>query len=114
MKTLARVKPDPGNRGESEKYFLAHAMALFEQAEQSGEDQDLYGQAVKDLSAVLTDNPNDVIALFNRAIIYEKLGWLDKASADWQRFLEIEKDSGWRDEAKQHSDSIQQKKNPAP
>src|SRR5205823_10552241 len=61
LESLAKVKPDPNNRAESEEYLLVHATALFEQAEQSGEDQDLYGQAVKDLSAILTDNPNDAI-----------------------------------------------------
>jgi|SRR5215469_15263020 len=110
LTNLNKIKPE---LRDSEKYLLVHAIAVFEQAELSGSDPDLLGHAVSDLTKILQSNPHDAVALFNRALIYEKLNWMENAAADWLAFLSIEKDPGWREEAQQHLDLIQQKKNRA-
>ena len=110
LTNLNKIKPE---LRDSEKYLLAHAIAVFEQAELSGSDPGLLGHAVSDLTKILQNNPHDAVALFNRALIYEKLNWMENAAADWQAFLLSEKDPGWREEAQQHLDLIQQKKNRA-
>jgi len=58
------------------------------------------GESIDELSEVLETNPRDPIALFNRAVLYEKAYLPDLAVADWARFLEVETQGGWADEAR--------------
>src|SRR5262249_35967631 len=44
--------------------------------------------------------------LFNRAIVYERLYFYDRATADWEQLLKIEKDPGWRKEAEQRLNDL--------
>jgi len=100
---------------ESHDLLLNRAIALFEEAT-AGTDvkspESLYAQAAEELSKVLKQSPNDPVALFDRALIYEKLQMMQSASADWQALLKVEKDAGWRNEAKAHLDDIDRKKKP--
>jgi len=41
-------------------------------------------------------------ALFNRALILERLGLLDAADAAWQRYLQVDASSAWATEARGH------------
>ncbi len=41
-------------------------------------------------------------ARFNRSLILEKLGLRDEAAAAWRSYLEVDSDSGWAGEARQH------------
>src|SRR5205814_7963767 len=41
-------------------------------------------------------------ALFNRALIVERLGLRDEARAAWRRFLDVDDKSPWADEARTH------------
>lgn len=41
-------------------------------------------------------------ALFNRALLYQRMGLLGQAEADWRAYLERDSNSKWADEARQH------------
>jgi len=75
------------------------ASAYFECAEVQSQDSD-YGLALNLLSQVLRKNPQDSIALFNRAIVYERMGQPHEAIADWERYVRLDPKSIWAVEAR--------------
>jgi tetratricopeptide (TPR) repeat protein len=74
------------------------ATAHFERGEARSEPAD-YEAGLQYLGDAIRIEPNNPEALFNRAIIYERLYLYGRAIADWEQFLKIEKESGWRKEA---------------
>jgi CHAT domain-containing protein len=108
LAALAQIK----EKADSRKFLLVRAQAEFEKGEMEGEARSYtssYGQAIEDLSRILSADPHDPIALFNRALAYERLQSFKAAAADWQELLKVEKDPGWITEAKRHLDSIREK-----
>jgi tetratricopeptide (TPR) repeat protein len=58
-----------------------------------------YERAVQALNSVLSENPNDLVALFNRAMVYKKLGKYSETIEDWKRYLQIDPAGTWAEEA---------------
>ncbi|HET6843566.1 MAG TPA: CHAT domain-containing protein [Candidatus Angelobacter sp.] len=77
------------------------ATAYFERAEATASPAD-YEEGLQALGDAIRLRPDNPAALFNRAIIYERLYFYGRAIADWEQFLKVEKDSGWRKEAERH------------
>jgi len=77
--------------------LLDKAIALFERAEKSGGLD--YPGAAEYLGQVLSQDPNNAVALFNRAIVYEKLYMPDKAIIDLDHYLQIDPTGPWAKEA---------------
>ena len=84
------------------------ATAYFLRAEKTGRDGD-YHSAYEYLGRTLAANPNDGVALFNRAIVAEHIYLYDSAQNDWRRFLRVEKDPGWLAEGRHRYDLLLQK-----
>jgi tetratricopeptide (TPR) repeat protein len=96
----------------SPNFLLTRSLALYEQAEFEPEQRDLnYGEIINLLGQVLQKTPDDTIALFNRATACEKLRMYECASADYERVVKIEKDSGLSADASEHLRRIKEKKN---
>lgn len=100
-----QLKPDDSS------LLLDRATALFEQAEneQANGGQagfGFYGKAAQDLGEILTHDPHNRVALFNQAIIYDKLGMQGKAIEDMNEFLHQESDGPWAGEARQRLDDL--------
>jgi CHAT domain-containing protein/tetratricopeptide (TPR) repeat protein len=70
-----------------------------------------YKQAIEYLSQALMKEPDDPIALFNRALAYEQIFTLNSAKDDWLHYLNIDSQGEWADEAHQHLSQIQEKLN---
>ncbi len=60
----------------------------------------LYPEALAAADAALRIDPNLPEALFNRALILERLGLTDEAKRAWQRYLETDSSSDWATEAR--------------
>ena len=56
-----------------------------------------YELALQALNSVLSSNPNDLVALFNRAVVRQRLRRYSEAIADWERYLQIEPAGQWAD-----------------
>jgi CHAT domain-containing protein len=86
-------------------------MSWFESAVQKGQDGGAadYGKAAELFGAVLQKQPDDAVALFNRALTYEKLLLFHEALADWNRLIRIEPQGGWAEEVQKHRNDILQK-----
>jgi tetratricopeptide (TPR) repeat protein len=59
-------------------------------------------QALADTDRALRIDPDFPEALFNRALILERLGRREEARAAWQRYLTVEPAGGWSQEARTH------------
>jgi Tetratricopeptide repeat len=75
------------------------AVAYAMEADRSGRKED-YEKALRTCDKVLSKNPSDATAYFNRALILEQLGRREDAIAALQRFLTIENDPDWIASAK--------------
>jgi tetratricopeptide (TPR) repeat protein len=74
------------------------------------EDRGSREKALELFSKVLQLEPANPSALFNRALVYEKLGMKDQSIADLNALRQNEKDSGWAYEAKMKLDESNNKK----
>jgi CHAT domain-containing protein/tetratricopeptide (TPR) repeat protein len=81
------------------------ATAHFERAEKEERPID-YGTAVELLGKVLAKNPDNAVALFNRAITYEKLFAYHEALADWEHYLKLDPKGDWAEEARRRRDAV--------
>ena len=89
------LKPnDPGLR-------IDKATALYQRAKRDGSQASFYyGEAIDDLGKVLKLNPDDRVALFNRAILYQESSIPDKAIDDLHHYLLLDPTGAWADEAR--------------
>jgi tetratricopeptide (TPR) repeat protein len=85
------------------------AIAYFQLGERSHGRQD-YQKAAGILSEILRREPGNRVALFNRALAYERLNALDQAEEDWKAFLSAERDEHWSGEAKKRSEELRKLK----
>jgi tetratricopeptide (TPR) repeat protein len=94
--------------------MLDLATAHFERGRAVQNSND-YRQAVELLGKVLTIEPNNSVARFNRAILYEEMSppLYDLALDDWDQYLTIDKDGPWRDEAQRRRSALEQAKKKA-
>ncbi|MBZ5524551.1 MAG: hypothetical protein LAP21_20115 [Acidobacteriia bacterium] len=109
LSALAKIQDE----ADSTEILLTRALALFEQSEVEQHPQ-AAGESVQLLGRILQKEPDNTVALFNRAIAYEKLNCYESASPDWVHFLKVETDPGWAAEAREHLARIQEKKNLEP
>ena len=92
-------------RPDSLPVLIDLATAHFERAEKEERPID-YGTAVELLGKVLAKNPDNSVALFNRAITYEKLSAYHEALADWERYLKLDPKGDWAEEARRRRDAV--------
>lgn len=63
-------------------------------------------QALRFLDKVLSENPHDRVALFNRASIYQTLQKTSEARSDFDHYLQIDPSGEWALEAKHSLDQL--------
>jgi tetratricopeptide (TPR) repeat protein len=78
--------------------LLDLAIAYFIQGEQ-GRDQASFEKSRQMLNSVLEQQPRNAVALFNRALVHERLQDFEKAKEDWNTFIKTETDTAWLEEA---------------
>lgn len=101
------------NHPGSTPLMLDSAIAYFQLAELSKDDQQ-YIRAADLLSKILNLDPRNSTALYNRALVLERMHVLDRAASDWNLVLQIEKSPGWKEEAKRHLDMLRSRSGIAP
>lgn len=95
LRQAAASAPDePGNWIDLSAALYAAALQLNRPA--------LYPQALDAADRALHLNPDVREALFNRALIIERLGLTEQARAAWQHYLQTDPSSSWASEARQH------------
>lgn len=102
LKQAQELQPD------SAQFKSDLASAYFQRAEVTGQSID-YGTAAEWYGRALAQEPDNPIALFNRAITYEHLFLYDQALHDWQHYLKVDPKGEWATEAQIRMDRLQQK-----
>ena len=59
-----------------------------------------FAQSLEHFNRALTLNPSLLDAVFNRAILYERMDLPRQATAEWRHYLELDPNSQWSEEAK--------------
>jgi len=75
------------------------ATAFFQRGDKQNRQED-FGAAYEYLSEALRIEPNDPVALFNRAIVGERQFLYHHALTDWERYLQVDAGSEWAEEAR--------------
>ncbi|HEY6765127.1 MAG TPA: hypothetical protein VI386_10165, partial [Candidatus Sulfotelmatobacter sp.] len=84
---------------DSSQLLTDLASAYFERAE--GADRAIdYGNAIESLGKALAKTPDDPVALFNRALVSERMFLYTQAVDDWEHYLRVEPNGGWADDAR--------------
>jgi tetratricopeptide (TPR) repeat protein len=68
-----------------------------------------YGNAIESLGKALAKSPADPVALFNRALVCDRIFLYTQAVDDWEHYLRIDPQGEWADEARHHLAAVQQK-----
>jgi CHAT domain-containing protein len=88
--------------------LLADLGSAYYMRGQSSDNALDYGQAIEALGKALVKEPDDRIALFNRALACEQLFLYDRAAADWGNYLHQDPQGEWAKEAREHLDKVKQ------
>ncbi len=94
LRQAATQQDGPGNWNDL-------AAALHEMASRY-DAPELYAEALTACDRAIALEPRLAEALFNRALILERLGLRDEAREAWQQYLAADAPSGWTVEARQH------------
>ena len=65
-----------------------------------------YREASRWFERVLELEPEHAEAQYSLAVTYDKLGWFDQALKAWRRYLEIDSNSDWADEARRRLENL--------
>ncbi len=76
------------------------ATAYFEKA-QSGDSDISYGRSLELLGEALDQQPENAAALYNSAIVEEKLFLFRQSKKHWDAYLNVDRTSGWSTDARQ-------------
>ena len=98
------------SRPDSADLEIDLAAAYFQRAEANPDRKIDYGFAVQHLSVALQKRKDDLVALFNRAVIEDKLQLYDPAIQDWQQYLRLDPFGPWAEEARTRLQEVQKKK----
>jgi cytochrome c-type biogenesis protein CcmH/NrfG len=96
-------------RPNSTAIMLDLATAHFQRGRATQNSSD-YRQAVELLGKVLEAEPNNAVALFNRAILYQEMSppLYDLAIQDWDHYLDLDKNGPWHNEAQNRKSQLEQ------
>jgi CHAT domain-containing protein/tetratricopeptide (TPR) repeat protein len=136
-------RPDPTSQAAAGRYYLAggefdKAIAQFEAAirsapndaalhsdlgtalmekgklgSESGGNMELFGRSLERLNLALELDETALQALFNRALLYQRMNLPSQAKADWLKYLEKDPRSRWAEEAKENLRLLEERKTQA-
>ena len=66
-----------------------------------------YAVALELLDTAQQKRPNDLVIAFNRALVCERLKLYVEAERQWKKYLELDANSAWADEAKAHLKEVE-------
>jgi CHAT domain-containing protein len=87
------------SRPDSPELLTDLASGYFERAQTTDQAID-YGTAIEYLGEVLAKTPDNTIALFNRAIVCEKMFLYAQAIDDWEHYLKVDPAGNWSNDAR--------------
>jgi CHAT domain-containing protein len=98
------IKTEPNNA----QAHVDLGVSLYERAIREQSIQPL-GEAVEHLNKATELAPQLAEAWFNRALCHEHLMLLTQAQADWERYLQLDANSQWAEEARRHLQKLRER-----
>ncbi len=68
-----------------------------------------YGRAIDSFGKALALSPDDPVALFNQALASERMFLYTQALEDWQRYVRVDPQGEWSDDARRRLTALKQK-----
>lgn len=68
-----------------------------------------FAESLKHFNKTLDLDTKNLEALFNRALLYDQMGLPLQAETDWRRYLELDPNSRWAEEARQNLKLVEEK-----
>lgn len=125
LETLVENNPTPTNRQILAQVLVIsedYEKAIEQLTEASKEDknnpsilsdlalcyaaEENHSLALESLNKALSIDEKYLPAIFNRALVYEELKQNDKAQAEWEKYLQLDSNSPWSNEAKKQLETI--------
>jgi tetratricopeptide (TPR) repeat protein len=106
IRTLQRALE---RRPEDPDLMADLGMAYALRAEAQNRDVD-YGYAIEYLGRSLKAKPNSPEAIFNQAVVYERMFLYEDAIREWRHYLELDAAGSWREEAQRRLGELDAKK----
>ena len=106
---IATLRRALDSREDDPRLLADLGMAYALRAESPDRTAD-YSSAIEYLSRALRADPRDAATLFNRAVVYERMLMYTEAAEDWRRYIEVDPQGGWAEEARHRLREIEQKK----
>jgi len=97
--TAKSILEDAIHRGDNDLLLLDNLVVVYAMEADRTRSNDAYKKALAIADQVLSTSTSDPTALFNRALVLERLGRRDDAIAALEHLLTIEKNSAWKKEA---------------
>jgi len=69
-----------------------------------------YGYAIEYLNRSLQRKPNSTEAVFNLALVYERMNSYENAIGEWRQYLKLDPAGAWREDAQRRLAELEQKK----
>jgi CHAT domain-containing protein/outer membrane protein assembly factor BamD (BamD/ComL family) len=82
--------------------------AYFVRAEAADRPVD-YGNAIESISKALAKSPDDPVALYNRAMVCERMFLYTQAVDDWQQYVRVDPSGEWAEDARKHLAALEEK-----
>jgi len=105
---IARFSKALDSQPEQSTLRLGLASAYSERAESLGRPAD-YALAAETLGKLLASEPDNALALFNRALIMERMYLFSQAVNDWEHYLRVDPTGDWAAEARERLHALQEK-----
>jgi hypothetical protein len=99
------LEPIAGDSSNCSRCMLILAIAEVMEGDSTGNVGN-YEHALKLLTNIPSLSPDFNVAIYNRALVFERLGRTSDAIADWQTFARIEKDPDWASDGNQRLHSL--------
>jgi tetratricopeptide (TPR) repeat protein len=104
QEAIEELQKAKSERPEEASINVDLATAYFERAGDKTENAEKaadYDLVLQALNEVLRKNPDNLVALFNRAEVYQQLKLYSDAAADWKHYLQLDPAGEWAREARE-------------
>jgi CHAT domain-containing protein len=85
--------------------LLGLGVTYFQIAENGARQK--YGDALETLGEALELDPANQVAIFDRAIVEERIYCFGQAAKDWKKYFQTPNEPGWKQEAANHMDRVE-------
>lgn len=111
-KLTASLDADP----QSAKAHSDLGVALLERGKEAQASKDpgaalqYFGRSLEHLEKAVALDDSLLAARFNLALVLQRMGLPQRAEAEWRKYLERDRDSGWADEARENLRALEERR----